>query len=571
MTVVLALIAIPLSIGCWIPGPFAGIPELGLLALAVVVVSRLFRHDSEGLIPFAAPIVLVMAYVILAELVLYVMEVKLTRFSIVAALDAGFLLCGLAAGLRRSGTSQAFEARLEPLPAVPDTEDRDLPPVATGAAETVDEKTIEPRPLITEGDKPRVVYWNNQPSPYFVDRVNQVTREGRVEVAAWFDVRKEPDRSWEVDEEGWRFPADYLSEIDIFGRSLLLPHEQLQEQGPDLLVLSLDRFNHVLGSALALRNDSRIAVRYLPTFDTWSHRTWWGEMAKHFVYRAIDGAKVSGPAAMRQLRHYGMPAERMVTVTQGIDVEAYKAVSRISEEQRAARRSAEGLAGTVFIYVGRMWDGKGIPTLLDAFRRVIDERPARATLVLVGDGADEAKYRMTVADLPDVRFYGFVPTKEVPSWYALADVMVFPTLGDPHGLVVEEAMAAGLPVIVTTNAGDIERRVHHGKDGLIVTAGSVDSLQAAMRQCVDNPAMVADMKEAVRTQFAPPTLQRYAEDFERFVSTMLDLPPRQTWERRALLLLSRGAWTWISASRHLGRLKPLLTRDTRSNSDRVLK
>ena len=124
----------------------------------------------------------------------------------------------------------------------------------------------------------------------------------------------------------------------------------------------------------------------------------------------------------------------------------------------AARGDHLGLQGCWFLYVGRLWSGKGLDDLFDAYRPVRLQQP-NASLLLVGDGVDEARYRAMARNLPNVTFAGFVQPRELPDYYALADALVFPTLGDPHGLVGEEAMAANLPVICTEAGGDIRRRV----------------------------------------------------------------------------------------------------------------
>ena len=56
----------------------------------------------------------------------------------------------------------------------------------------------------------QVVYWNNIPAPYMVDRFNAVVRRGNLDLEAWFSARTEPGRSWRIDEQTWEFPYEYL-------------------------------------------------------------------------------------------------------------------------------------------------------------------------------------------------------------------------------------------------------------------------------------------------------------------------------------------------------------------------
>ena len=125
--------------------------------------------------------------------------------------------------------------------------------------------------------------------------------------------------------------------------------------------------------------------------------------------------------------------------------------------------------------------------------RVIGCAPKPAELgekvyFVIGDGVDESHYRELFTSLPRVVMPGFVQPAELPGWYALADCLVFPTHGDPNGLVVEEALAAGLPVIVTDAAGDIGSRVPEGVAGYVIPVGSADALRERMARIARSPA-----------------------------------------------------------------------------------
>ena len=106
-----------------------------------------------------------------------------------------------------------------------------------------------------------------------------------------------------------------------------------------------------------------------------------------------------------------------------------------------------------------------------------------AQLVMVGSGADEQELRRMVGDLrlPDVSFPGFVNQSEIPSVYAACDVFVLPSENEPWGLAVNEAMCAGLPVVVSSEIGCADDLVTPGVEGATFEAGDVDGLAAALR------------------------------------------------------------------------------------------
>jgi hypothetical protein len=110
----------------------------------------------------------------------------------------------------------------------------------------------------------------------------------------------------------------------------------------------------------------------------------------------------------------------------------------------------------------------------------------------------------------------------------MADVFVFPTLGDPNGLVVEEALAAGLPVISTANAGDIRSRIVEGVTGFVVPPFDPGALADRMRVLAADPAQRASMRQAGVRVAARFSMDRYADDFDVFVSGVLALPARSS-------------------------------------------
>ncbi len=131
-----------------------------------------------------------------------------------------------------------------------------------------------------------------------------------------------------------------------------------------------------------------------------------------------------------------------------------------------------------------------------------------------------------------VVFAGFIQQSSLPRIHAAADVLVFPTLGDPHGLVVEEAMASRLPVVVTTAAGDIEERLPDGEAGFIVPPADPDALADRMVRLAADPELRRRMGARGDVIVTGRTHERYAQDFERFVEKVLDAPRRRPSERR---------------------------------------
>ena len=377
-------------------------------------------------------------------------------------------------------------------------------------------------------DAPRVVYWNNIPSPSAVARLNAVAARGNLALEVWFCSRTEPDRSWAVSENEFLFPWRYLPggrvRVPGFGTHYYnLPTGLLTRGRPDLLV-SLYAEPTFLGGWWAARTAGiRVAFRYLPTFDAWVPRSRAKERLKHALFTRTDGFKTPGPAGRTALEAYGVDAERIHTVTQSIDVEHWQAGRERWRPQRDQVRAEFGAAGTTFLYVGRLWRGKGVDDLLAAYERLAD---LETSLLIAGDGVDEVVFRALARErgLRNVRFLGFKDHDDLPRVYAAADVLVFPTLGDPHGLVVEEAMASGLPVISTEAAGDIRLRVPEGVAGFVVPPANPGPLAERMRIIAVDPSATRRMGEAAAAIAGARGHDRYSDDFEQFVERVLMMP-----------------------------------------------
>jgi glycosyltransferase involved in cell wall biosynthesis len=388
------------------------------------------------------------------------------------------------------------------------------------------ERDITERPV-------RVLYWFTQPTPYVVARFNAAVERPEIDVHAVFSQVREPDRSWDVDESAWKFPAGYLGRFKV-------PIRELRRLRPDVFILEYDRWNLALGAVIGFAAARRVAFRVLPNFDAWSRRTWWRELGKSVLFKAVDGAKVPGPDGAALATRYGLPKERAAVVTQSIDVAHYGRGRDMSAAGRHRRREGLGLSGCVFVYVGRVWAGKGLDELFAAYRQVRAVRDD-ISLLIVGDGVDYERYAGEESAAAGIRFAGFIQPADLPEWYALCDVLVFPTHGDPNGLVVEEALAAGLPVIVSDAAGDIRARVPETV-GRVFPVGDADALARAM-QALAEPSVREPMAGRAPGWVAWKNDERYAEDLAQFVRGLMATPRRRTRHRAACAAIGR-LLTW---------------------------
>jgi glycosyltransferase involved in cell wall biosynthesis len=229
--------------------------------------------------------------------------------------------------------------------------------------------------------KPRVVYWNNIPAPYMVERFNALADRGNVDLEAWFSTRTESDRSWQVAEDSWRFPYRYLPTIPG-PRPFTIPVPAFRAR-PDLLVSLYALPSFVLGSSAARLRGIRIAYWVEVTFDAWITRKQWKERLKSALLPRADGILTAARDGAAFAMRYAVSPDRIFMVPHVIDYERYSNGSAQLRPARETIRARLGLRGVTFAYVGRLWSGKGRDQLLDAFA-LLRRKDGDVSLLLVG-------------------------------------------------------------------------------------------------------------------------------------------------------------------------------------------
>lgn len=375
-------------------------------------------------------------------------------------------------------------------------------------------------------NRPRLVYWNNIPTPYLEERFNAIARRGNLDFEAWFSARSNASRSWPVDEGAWEFKYHYLPDpIRGFrGHHVSLP-TQLRHP-PDLLVSLHAGPVFVVGSELARALGARTAFWIVKTSGSWVRRRGWKELLKRRLLPRADAILTAGSDGRDYAVQYGVDPDRIFILPHAVDVHHFSNGRRDRATSREATRRSLGLTGTTFVYVGRLWRLKGLDFLVDAFTTLQRRTTTEVSLLLVGDGIDEDRYRRLCAErgLRNAFFTGFVPKPRLPELYAAADAFVFPTLGDPWGLVVDEAMASSLPVLSTSAAGEIRDRVQDGVDGFIVPPADSPALADRMELLARDPQRRERMGRAAARKIAGHTPERWAVDFEDRAERILALP-----------------------------------------------
>lgn len=181
--------------------------------------------------------------------------------------------------------------------------------------------------------------------------------------------------------------------------------------------------------------------------------------------------------------HFGADKQKMIryhfTSLKESDVLAEPLSPAIKREKRAEL----GLLDLpTILFVGRLIPSKGVDRLLQALKQLT--RPVQC--LIIGDSSDEAhkEYLYDLASgIPNLHFKGFLPTAELTPYFQLSDVFVFPTKKDVWGLVINEALANGLPVLSTKEAVAAVELIKDGYNGYLLSDGEdIQTMAAVIEQ-----------------------------------------------------------------------------------------
>lgn len=177
-------------------------------------------------------------------------------------------------------------------------------------------------------------------------------------------------------------------------------------------------------------------------------------------------------------------------------------------------------SGTVFLFAGAPIVRKGFDLLLEVFARVIAAEPSASLRIVGPRGAEAAREGMT--------FVGPVGQAELATEMHRADCLVLPSRNDSYGMVVAEALAAGLPVVVSDMVGAAELVVP-AENGWVLPAGDGDALAARLLSLAhppEGPGLLRSMRPVCRASAQGATWAAYRGRFVALARDLLALPPR---------------------------------------------
>ena len=270
-----------------------------------------------------------------------------------------------------------------------------------------------------------------------------------------------------------------------------------QQFAADVLAFTLAKLQ---GIAVLTRGDTHLGLSRPPL------RAALRRLLLAAQYRHIDRFLAVGTRNREYYEAFGVPRERIFDVPFSVDNERFARASSLSETERGAARSRLGVrdARPVLLYASKLMRRKHPDDLLRAARRLVD-RGLELHVVIAGSGEMERELRELAAGLEldaHVCFTGFVNQRALPELLGACDVFVLPAEDEPWGLIVNEVMSAGLPVVLGHGVGCAPDLVQPGLNGYTCTPGEPASLVRALEPLLRDPELRQRMGEESRRRVA---------------------------------------------------------------------
>jgi 1,2-diacylglycerol 3-alpha-glucosyltransferase len=254
----------------------------------------------------------------------------------------------------------------------------------------------------------------------------------------------------------------------------------------------------------------------------------WKEALKRRIVSLFSTALVGGRPHRAYLVELGMASESVFDGYDVVDNDHFARLADATRENAAEARRRLGLPESYFLASGRFIEEKNLPGLLDAYNRYrVQAGPAAWDLVLLGDGELRPTLLEQLADSglgEVVHLQGFRQYEELPAYYGLASAFVLASTSETWGLVVNEAMAAGLPVLVSDRCGCAADLVVPGSNGYRFDPLRPDELANLMLHVASDTCDREAFAQAGRALIAKWTPERFAENLFRAVQVALAKP-----------------------------------------------
>ena len=379
----------------------------------------------------------------------------------------------------------------------------------------------QPLPVASPLRKVRLAYIVSHPIQYQAPLLRRIAQEPDIDLTVFFgsdfSLRSYKDEGFGV-EVAWDIPllegyrSQFLPNLrDTGGVSPLAPishgifrHLRNPDGSPAFDALWVHGYASI-NSLQAILAAKALGIPVLLRADIWladRPRSPLKLFAKQLFFKALQPFIAAtlpiGSANAAYWTHYFGPTFPQFLMPYAVDNTWFAQRAEASAATEPTLRTQLRLepGRPIILFASKLQTRKHCDHLVEAYKALLGKLPTDPYLIIVGDGEERANLEKQCVGLEGVRFAGFQNQSVLPAYFHLSNVFVLPSRHEPWGLIVNESMAAGCPVILSTDVGAGPDLITNGIEGFIYSVGDIPALTTALTNVLTNPETAPAMGAA---------------------------------------------------------------------------
>ncbi len=351
----------------------------------------------------------------------------------------------------------------------------------------------------------KVVYLTQVPGPYR-ERMHELISEQNPNYSVLYCATIEPDRLWKIDYG--KYPMRFLTDkIEHFRPNQPKVWKVLNELNPDVLIITAFKPTMLYGVLWCMMKRRKLIVYNDGTLLSERNFSRTQKLIRRFTFKATDAFVACGKGGFDLYKSYGVKESKMFKSCLCIDN------SKFTPEPIESREYH-------LMFCGQIVERK-LPMLFVEIAKTLNREIPNFKVLIVGEGA-QRKQVLEELEQNNIAYYfaGYLDQKTLPTFYAKAKLLLFPTIGDCWGIVANEACAAGTPVITCEYAGVANDLIVHGKNGYVLTLNAEHWAKHALH-LLKNPELLKTFSDNAVELVKPFNHQQAAEGILQSVAFSL--------------------------------------------------
>lgn len=364
-------------------------------------------------------------------------------------------------------------------------------------------------------------------APYRFPLFEEISKLKNIDLTVYFMSKSAKNRRWKkLPKLGFKYKILPKLEFSYFGKDLLayivnytFPYLFLKNKYDVVISAGWLDFASQMAFFLSKLTKTKFIIWSESTINEPSiQRKLTLPFVKYLVGKS-DACVAIGTRSKEYLKLLGANENKIVKAYSTVDINHFDKGSRLSTDEKNKLKNGLNIkTNKVILYVGQMIERKGLIDLVKAFKLIV-KSDRDVTLLMVGYGPLKNKLieACNKNNLKNVIFVDHVEVDEMPHYYAISDIFVLPSHEETWGLVINEAMACGLPIITTNKVGSGPDLVINGYNGYIVKSRSPKQIALHLLKILKNTKVRISMSRNSKRLIEKFTPKKAALEFEKAI------------------------------------------------------